>query len=499
MHKANERITGTKTYYNIIIYSVLLCMLQMATFKSSAEADTYSTVPGGATCCFMSEDCSGVTCYTLPGDNHDAYVLLGCTVYSPSLKGCTPAIRWGAPEILYLDIWENYPNHSTEKFKRIDMVTHGSGSACYYSYTYFYQLQKSCDLKISHFSGNNATLDLTAGGSVTFTGTIYHTSSDPISWTVDIAGQMYSGTGTDVSVTWNGRNVNGTAVAPGTYTATLKAWHTDDPTCGDQKDIQITVVSSCNLSGLTVSPSEVWPARTEDGIFTQATVGISLANPAPASGCEVRLRVEPVDGSGGHNHDGNRSAHTGTVDSNIVDFVPGESILNVMYNSGEVSGTERIIAESLDGNGSVTSTQSISVDVKVPDLVSLGGFMSYQLVGSLDAHPANHYGLISTVTAIGNVADQYYIETGALLGINDMSLQWGGLFDICGIWSPSGTCSNAPNGGHRLHRMGMSVDINGSAYLQGRYIVVDLRTLKRIAEFYDGRRIPEGTIHYEFQ
>jgi hypothetical protein len=235
-------------------------------------------------------------------------------------------------------------------------------------------------------------------------------------------------------------------------------WHSscyNDPPTSDYTDIWIYYVykkqSSCNLSGLTISPSEIWPTRTEDGIFTQATIGIALTNPAPSSGCEVRLRIEPVEGSGGHNHVGNRTTHTGSVDPDSVIFVPGESIVNnIVYNSGEVAGTERIIAEVLDGNGSVSSTQSVSVDVKVPDLVSLGGFISYQLVGSLDAHPANHYGTASTVTNAGNVADAYYVATGELLGINDMSLVWGGLFDINGDWSTP----------HGSHRKGMSVDID---------------------------------------
>ncbi len=250
----------------------------------------------------------------------------------------------------------------------------------------------------------------------------------------------------------------------------------------------VATATPCELGGITISPSEVWPARTEEGLSTTATIGINLVNPAPASGCEIRLKVEPVDGSGGHHHDGSRTAHTGAVEPNTVVFVPGESIRDVVYNAGEVAGTERIIAEVVDSNGSVTSTQSVSVDVAVPDLVPLGGFMSFQLVGSLDAHPANHYGLISTVTAIGNVADQYYIETGALLGINDMSLVWGGLFDIAGSWSPP----------HSSHRKGTSVDIDRHAYMNGTYVVVDRARLNKITLLHDGVPVVEATIHYEF-
>ncbi len=210
----------------------------------------------------------------------------------------------------------------------------------------------------------------------------------------------------------------------------------------------------CSLGSVSISPSEVRPAKTGDDSLTKATIGIALTSPAPSSGCEVKLRIEPGEGTGGHSHDENRKAHTGKVEPDSILFVPGESILNGEYTSGEVAGTEKIIAEVLDSNGSVSSTQSVSIDVKVKDLESFSSPTPYyQLTGSKPAHTANHFGLHSTDDSMGHVADDYYIGTGALLGINDMSLEGGGLFDIDANWSPP----------HRSHRKGTSVDIDRCA------------------------------------
>ncbi len=254
----------------------------------------------------------------------------------------------------------------------------------------------------------------------------------------------------------------------------------------------------CDLSSISISPSEVRPAKTGEESLTKATIGIALTKPAPSSGCEIKLRIEPVERTGGHSHDGNRKAHTGKVEPDFILFVPGESILNAEYTSGEVAGTEKIIAESLDSKGSVSSTQSVSIDVKVPDLRPLGSSEYYTLAGATSGHLSNHYGLFWTNWMIDFVASDYFDQTEAMLQINDMSLELGGLFDICGTWSSSGTCSNAPKGGHKSHRKGTSADINRTAYKSGVGVAVDKVRLNRIANLYDGIPAKEETIHYDF-
>lgn len=60
---------------------------------------------------------------------------------------------------------------------------------------------------------------------------------------------------------------------------------------------------------------------------------------------------------------------------------------------------------------------------------------------------------------------------GAKLGINDMSLRQGGLFDICGTWNPTDGCTITRldgttakiTKGRSGHRTGTSVDVDRSA------------------------------------
>lgn len=58
--------------------------------------------------------------------------------------------------------------------------------------------------------------------------------------------------------------------------------------------------------------------------------------------------------------------------------------------------------------------------------------------------------------------------TEATIRLNDMSLPFGGLFDICGSWNPNQTCpplTPANVGGHFSHRTGRSVDVSRSLCL----------------------------------
>ncbi|MBI4650812.1 RHS domain-containing protein [Candidatus Desantisbacteria bacterium] len=108
-----------------------------------------------------------------------------------------------------------------------------------------------CKPDITSFTGNSIIIDPEAGGTITLTGAISDPSNSPISWTVDIAGKTYPGTGTQVSVLWDGKNADGTIVDPGSYTATLTAWHTDNPSCSDVDTENFMVIpapdGSCGL------------------------------------------------------------------------------------------------------------------------------------------------------------------------------------------------------------------------------------------------------------
>ncbi len=249
--------------------------------------------------------------------------------------------------------------------------------------------------------------------------------------------------------------------------------------------------NSCDIN-ITSSPSEVWPmlppkqrpsgynAYTD----TASTVMVSLKSPAPPEGCTIDLSVEPVDNSGGHSHTGNRPK--GRLSQTSVSFSGGQTgAKNVTYTSSEVSGEEKVVAKvkgEKKGEAKVT--------VRVPGLVPLENSIAYNLTGSTSSHSSNHYGLPSTNAAVNHLTFDYAYETDTLLGINDMSLEKGGLFDYKATWAPP----------HNSHRKGTSVDIDSMAQSTETwgYVRVLRDWIERLCNSYQGHLVPEGTIHCEF-
>lgn len=333
------------------------------------------------------------------------------------------------------------------------------------SKTLNFRIVTPCNLKINSFSGNKEVIDPSAGESVTFTGDMTETSGKTVTWTATITdssgasiGRTFSGTGKNPSITWDGKDSFGKIVDDGLYTGTLDA-QTEDGKCKKSASAQVTVKSTCGKISLTVSPSDVRPQKTGQDDKTATTVSISLSKPAPSSGCDIKLRVKPVDKSGGHNHTENRESHVGSLSSSFAFFVEGESSMSVQYTSGEVGGTEEIVAELVDSNGKITSSASIPVDIKVDGLSPLISTSNVLSCGGTTKHSAgnNNYGTSDTLNAvyaaITNYANKYhalYLASDICLAVIDMSLPDGGLFDIKGNWGPK----------HYTHKEGKSADFS---------------------------------------
>ncbi len=101
-------------------------------------------------------------------------------------------------------------------------------------------VKSACDLKISNLAGTNKMLDPSAGGSVGISGAISNSSGKPLSWTLNILDQTFTGTGSSVNATWDGKYADGTVVQPGEYSAVLNACSADGQ-CKDSKSINFTV------------------------------------------------------------------------------------------------------------------------------------------------------------------------------------------------------------------------------------------------------------------
>lgn len=298
----------------------------------------------------------------------------------------------------------------------------------------------------------------------------------------------------------------GTIGSPCNYTETFCACGADyilctcrnrDNGCADYSG-WFKPVATCDVV-VSASPASILPQMNGNSAPT-SRIAVSLNSPAPSGGCAVKLSVEPMDPSGGHSHYGNRPK--GSLTPNTFSFPAGATGTQYAnYTSGAFSGTEKILATV---NG--TAVHATTVKVQVPGLIALTandqGYWS--LTGQTGTHPHNHYGTTSTLGSVAGMAIAYYKKAGATLGINDISLEWGGLFDWKATWSPP----------HSLHRKGTSVDIDTCAKVAASgstttclnrngitvsgAIKVDKIFIEKICNFYNGKIAPEASIHCEF-
>lgn len=270
----------------------------------------------------------------------------------------------------------------------------------------------------------------------------------------------------------------------------------------------IRVIEEGGCSGLTldVTPTEVWPIETGASNVNTANISAKISNPAPPGGCVVDLDVEPQQ-SQGHSHGihpknkaGRVAVSGNTTPSCTIPEGSTKCDSMVTYKAPEISGEEKITATLADRGEKAEKT----IRIRVPGLNPLSSGTGYRLTGSFgDAgvtseHTENHYGTEPAKARIIMLSLDYLNSKKATLGINDMSLPWGGLFDVGNNWSS--------NPGHGLHREGKSVDIDRNALgTDGKSKKVDQERLDKIAEEKWGLdRIPEpprvncpDCIHYE--
>ncbi|MBI4064570.1 MAG: hypothetical protein HY401_09775 [Elusimicrobia bacterium] len=206
------------------------------------------------------------------------------------------------------------------------------------------------------------------------------------------------------------------------------------------------------LLTLSVSPSTVAPGGVgtlNPPQDTQAMVNIQTSSSTLAWSIEVL----PVFGTGGHIHDTTRRPR-GTLSA-----PSGTGGAALTYLPSEVSGTEMIRLTLQDGsNRQVNAFVNVQMlGIQKEQLSSPPTF--YRLTGNdpfvnfkNQFHPTNHYGTQTLYTEVTKLAFGHFQSSGATLGINDVSLINGGLFDLNANWQP----------GHECHRKGTSVDIDRS-------------------------------------
>ena len=204
------------------------------------------------------------------------------------------------------------------------------------------------------------------------------------------------------------------------------------------------------VPALTAAPSNLQPRVnrivTTPWVVFAYDVNTGLVEP------NVNMVLSPLRhqaNSGGHVHDssarpkGSLSAFGGNTGPSGMELV-------IRYTSPEVSGVVYSDGACSAPNGfRCFDGYFYSFTTKVQGLQDLGPNAAYVLVGDKPWHPSNHWGTSSFVAKLRHAAALYNMKYGSKLEINDLSLEWGGLFDINQDWSHP----------HREHRIGVSADV----------------------------------------
>ncbi len=262
---------------------------------------------------------------------------------------------------------------------------------------------------------------------------------------------------------------------------------------------------------VSVTPDELRPRMprgqveaaglTNIGTTAEVTVTASACptpgqTPAPVDvTLEVRPPVVSNDGeNGGHLHASLNSARrlTGTfldyyynggqttASCRIETFVEGVGTCTVQYFTRDMSGVETLVATAAD-----YPEAKAQVKVRVPVLEPLPANPSqYVLVGAPSSqdpcpgrsvssrHEQNHYGRAKTIARVQAIAQKLVEATKILPRINDMSLPWGGIFDIHNNWVTP----------HNTHRTGRDIDIGFQGVKDGGCVDYDRDQLRLIVK-----------------
>jgi len=212
-----------------------------------------------------------------------------------------------------------------------------------------------------------------------------------------------------------------------------------------QKTLHVTVA---------VSPQDIAPplnprCRGTPG-EARVSVNASWSDGSSAQGLTVSLRTQFEGGSGGHAHQaddrdgfGHFAQSSGQTDASgsfSTDYVP-DSIGAVERLTATVSGEAQ------------TATASADVATRVPGLSELVSGANVELGGATPDHPRNTFGTGFTIGKIVILADTFFQVTGFRIPYNDMSLEFGGVFDL----NAEFTATAHP--GHLGHRCGQEVDV----------------------------------------
>ena len=209
------------------------------------------------------------------------------------------------------------------------------------------------------------------------------------------------------------------------------------------------------------NPSDPYPSGIASKRATLDVIARVTTNGQPKAGVSVNFGVSVEPQTGGHeHHDVNRpkgslSAVQGTTDAN------GE--VKLTFTAPEVAGIHTVKATCATCSNSPAVKE---IKVKVPDLIQIPADTQtpprYVLVGQRSEHRKSHFVTEAGLDVLNQVIRAFARLGWGQVGINDASLEWGGMFDIEGKWLKPYMNNKGKwvTGGHAEHRNGEQVDIS---------------------------------------
>ena len=259
------------------------------------------------------------------------------------------------------------------------------------------------------------------------------------------------------------------------------------------------------------------------------TISVMGAEGNPVPNAEVEIRHDYQEGTGGHAHGASNDLTPGQFLQGTFYGQSGSGpSLSLTTDANGIAIVDSLVASQISGTYLITAhlvsdpsiMDTVNLNVQVPALAHFGDWIlfptgdpvpytfSQSTTGNAN-HPNNDYCTIamgdSLVYAICKFYDWSESKEGGrkpfVISINDISLPWGGVFDINDTWEDP----------HQLHRIGHSVDINNTGPFQiqdpkrpkdknARILTKKGKELVKVMwDNGKGHKIPEpNSVHFEF-
>jgi hypothetical protein len=220
-----------------------------------------------------------------------------------------------------------------------------------------------------------------------------------------------------------------------------------------------TAVPYCSVQ---VPPStgacEGHPATPRSQNITYYLEDAGTGQPVP--NCPVAVEYFAYQPSGGHCHtDVNRPVEypAGPVPRIVTGNTGADGLQFVVTNTWpEASGGINVRFYSTDPGCPFYNDPTVSfiLCVQVAQFAELGETADYDTVGAKPEHLSSHFGTTKLLAVLPQLAAEFSQSFPSVnLGFNDMSLPWGGVFDLGETWQAD------PVLGHCGHRVGTTVDV----------------------------------------